>query len=137
MRRMAQGGRHVMSKIVRRFLGILVASLAIFVLLPEAQAAQVDPLQVHNLSLQDGLSQSSVNCIFQDHKGFLWIGTQDGLNRYDGHRFTIYKPEPGNPRGLSDSHILSIYEDRANNLWIGTYGGGLNRFDRAGATVIS
>jgi PAS domain S-box-containing protein len=81
------------------------------------------------LSLKEGLSQSSVYCIFQDSRGFLWFGTEDGLNRYDGFEFAIYKNEPDDPFSLSYSHIKSVVEDSLGDLWIGTFGGGLNRYD--------
>ncbi len=73
-----------------------------FIFLASALTAQEDAFQVRRLSVQEGLSQSSVNCILQDNKGFLWIGTQDGLNRYDGNSFTIYTYDPDDPGGLPD-----------------------------------
>jgi ligand-binding sensor domain-containing protein/two-component sensor histidine kinase len=85
-----------------------------------------------HLTIQDGLSQSTVNCIFQDSKGFMWFGTQDGLNKYDGYKFTIYRPQSDNEFSIKGTDILSINEDTLNHpgsLWIGTHGGGLNRFD--------
>jgi len=60
----------------------------------------------------------------------MWFGTEDGLNKYDGYRFTIYRPEPENPHSMNDNIILSIYEDKERRLWIGTNGGGINIFDR-------
>ena len=84
------------------------------------------PASFEHLSLEQGLSQSSVFCILQDSRGFLWICTQDGLNRYDGYEFTIYRPIPGDSHSLSDSYILSLYEGQDSTLWIGTYGRGLN-----------
>ena len=60
----------------------------------------------------------------------MWFGTEDGLNKYDGYRFTIYRPEPENPNSMNDNIILSIYEDMERRLWIGTNGGGINIFDR-------
>lgn len=94
--------------------------------------AQTDRLNIKfdNLSIKDGLSQSSPNCIFQDSRGLIWIGTEDGLNKFDGYTFTVYKPETNNPGSISNSRILSIAEDQAGNLWIGTNGGGLNLYNR-------
>ncbi len=85
------------------------------------------------LNIDEGLSQSVVNAIVQDQQGFLWFGTQDGLNRYDGTTFKIYKSEPGNPNSLSNGWITSLFVDSDGFLWIGTHQGGLNRYDpRAG-----
>ena len=82
------------------------------------------------LSLDEGLSQSSVFAIFQDSVGYLWFGTQDGLNKYDGYEITIYKPTLTGDRALSGNDIRAIYEDKYGHLWIGTNGWGLNRYDR-------
>jgi two-component system, sensor histidine kinase ChiS len=82
-----------------------------------------------HINLDEGLSQSVVLDILQDRYGFLWIATQDGLNRYDGYQFKIFKADPDNPHGLSDSFILSLLEDDAGFLWLGTNAGGLNRYD--------
>lgn len=83
------------------------------------------------ISLQQGLSQSVIESIVQDRKGFLWFATEDGLNRYDGYGFTVYRYQAGNPRSLSYNDIKTLHEDRAGLLWIGTFQGGLNRFDPA------
>jgi ligand-binding sensor domain-containing protein len=87
-------------------------------------------IKFNNISIKNGLSQSSPNCIFQDSRGLIWIGTDDGLNKYDGYNFIIFKPEQDNPRSIGNSRILSITEDKSGNLWIGTNGGGLNKYDR-------
>ena len=67
---------------------------------------------------------------YQDSQGYLWFGTQDGLNRYDGYHFTIFRPDPDDPSSLNDRIINSIVEDTSGNLWVGTTLGGLNRYDR-------
>jgi signal transduction histidine kinase/ligand-binding sensor domain-containing protein/DNA-binding response OmpR family regulator len=61
--------------------------------------------------------------------GFLWFGTQNGLNRYDGYSFTIFRNDPKDPASISNNHIKALELDSDGNLWIGTWGGGLNRFD--------
>ncbi|HSL45026.1 MAG TPA: two-component regulator propeller domain-containing protein [Anaerolineales bacterium] len=86
-------------------------------------------LRFDRISIENGLSQSSVGVIFQDSRGFLWFGTQDGLNRYDGYNFKIYKPDPDVSSSLSDRWITSIVEDKDGYLWIATRQGGLNRYD--------
>ncbi len=82
-----------------------------------------------SLYVEDGLSQSSVRAIIQDKQGFLWIGTEDGLNRYDGYHFKTYRPDPDDPASLSDRFIVDLYEDNEGYLWIATYQGGLNKYD--------
>ncbi len=81
-----------------------------------------------NLSLEDGLSQVSVTSIYQDKKGFMWFGTRNGLNRYDGYNFDVFKNNIENDKSLSDNHILCIDGDNNNNLWIGT-NNGLNKLN--------
>ncbi len=87
------------------------------------------PFRFERLSIEQGLSQSSVYCILQDRRGFMWFGTADGLNRYDGYDFVVYQHNPGDPFSLSDSMILSLHQSRDDMLWVGTRDGGLNRFD--------
>jgi signal transduction histidine kinase/CheY-like chemotaxis protein/ligand-binding sensor domain-containing protein len=87
-------------------------------------------LAFEKVSFKEGSLQNSVFCITQDRDGFLWIGTQDGLNRYDGHSFKLFKRELDNQNSLSDNSITILLEDRAGILWIGTFGGGLNRLNR-------
>ncbi|MEP6894756.1 MAG: two-component regulator propeller domain-containing protein [Chloroflexota bacterium] len=86
-------------------------------------------LRFNHLNIEQGLSQSSIYVIFQDSRGFMWFGTEDGLNRYDGYTFKIYKPDPDVPASLSDRWITAITEDADGYIWIGTGQGGLNRFD--------
>ena len=86
-------------------------------------------LRFDHISIEQGLSQSSVRVIFQDSMGFLWFGTEDGLNRYDGYTFKTFKPDPDTFNSLSDRWITSIVEDGEGYLWIGTRQGGLNRYD--------
>ena len=86
-------------------------------------------LRFDHISIEQGLSQSSVRVIFQDSRGFLWFGTEDGLNRYDGYTFKTYKPDPDVPSSLSDRAITSIVEDKDGYLWIATQLGGLNQYD--------
>lgn len=81
-----------------------------------------------HLGVQDGLSQLSVLNIFQDSDGYLWFGTRNGANRYDGYEFKIYRNEVNNPASLSDNYIRGIAEDSIRNIWIGT-NNGLNCID--------
>lgn len=89
---------------------------------------QNQPKFIH-YSIADGLSQNTVNSIFQDSRGFMWFGTQAGLNRFDGYEFKIFKHNPADSLSISNNWIWDIFEDSRGTLWIGTFGGGLNRFD--------
>lgn len=83
------------------------------------------------LSTASGLSQSSVYKIIQDKQGFLWFATGDGLNRYDGHNFKIYRNDPSDPTTLSGSEIFTVAQDDEGNLWVGTRNSGLNKIELA------
>jgi ligand-binding sensor domain-containing protein/signal transduction histidine kinase len=107
-----------------------IISAIIFVSALVSQSlSQLDELQFERISIEAGLSQSSVLCIYQDRKNFMWFGTYEGLNRYDGYNFKIYKAEPGNPNSLSNNNVECIIEDHLGILWIGTEDG-LNFYDR-------
>jgi len=80
-------------------------------------------------SIADGLSQSVVNCIFQDSKGYIWMGTQNGLNRFDGYSFKVRTYKPDDPNSITNRWIYAIAEDKEGNLWIGTKRG-LNKYYR-------
>jgi hypothetical protein len=71
------------------------------------------------LSTEQGLSQRRVDHMLQDRRGFIWMGTYNGLNRYDGYRFKTYKPDPNNPNSLGDLRVTALFEDRSGILWIG------------------
>jgi ligand-binding sensor domain-containing protein/signal transduction histidine kinase/CheY-like chemotaxis protein len=92
--------------------------------------SQAPPLRFSHISGEQGLSNSTIEAIFQDSRGFIWIGTRDGLNRYDGHEMVVYRNDPGDSTSISDNYIRCIYEDKEQGLWVGTING-LNRLDRA------
>ncbi len=91
---------------------------------------QYDEPIFEHITIEDGLPENSIKCILQDHLGYLWLGTQNGLVKYDGYNMTVYQPDPDDSLSISDRQIITIYEDRSRTLWIGTAYGGLNRFDR-------
>lgn len=74
-------------------------------------------------SIADGLSQSVVNCMYQDSRGFIWVGTQNGLNRFNGYGFEVYTYAPGDSTSIANNWIFAIAEDKNADLWIGTKGG--------------
>jgi len=86
-------------------------------------------IEFKHLKVKDGLSQSWVKSICQDHQGFMWFGTNEGLNKYDGYNFTIYKNNPEDKNSISNNDIETLYEDKNGNLWISTTNG-LNLYDR-------
>jgi len=81
------------------------------------------------LTINDGLSQSSVTCIFQNKQGFMWFGTQDGLNRYDGYNIKIFKNNPNDSSSLTNNFIFSIIEDQSGAFYIETQGGTFHRYN--------
>ena len=91
--------------------------------------AQETTTQFKHFSIDDGLSQNMVTSIIEDHNGYIWFGTKDGLNRYDGYTFKVYKTKPFDAYSLSDNYITSLYEDAHNNLWIGTVRGGVHVYN--------
>jgi ligand-binding sensor domain-containing protein/serine phosphatase RsbU (regulator of sigma subunit) len=83
------------------------------------------------LDIHNGLTSNKITCTFQDSRGYLWIGTEDGLNRYDGYNVVAYRHSVGDDKSISDNFIQSIYEVRNGDLYIGTRFGGLNRWVRS------
>ena len=100
----------------------------LMLLLPLISSAQISEVRFRHISNEQGLSNSTILCTFQDSRGFIWFGTRDGLNRYDGVKVTIYKNDPKNIYSISDNFIRCIFEDDNHKLWIGTTYG-LNKFD--------
>src|ERR1700748_3750450 len=82
--------------------------------------AQISDTRFRHISVEQGLSNSSINCIFQDSRGFMWFGTRDGLNRYDGENVIIFRAKENDPNSISDNFIRCISEDSRHKLWIGT-----------------
>lgn len=92
--------------------------------------AQQRNLKFEHIGIREGLSHSNTICMLQDSRGFMWFGTRDGLNKYDGYTFTVYKNDVYDTLSIGGNIIMDIAEDDAGALWIATWGGGLNRFDR-------
>ena len=86
-------------------------------------------LQFEQITTEDGLSQSAVMVIAQDDRGYIWIGTQEGLNRYDGYEFKVFEHDASDKNSLPDDWVLSLLVDHKGRLWVGTNDGGLSRYD--------
>ncbi len=112
------------------FILFLVASVFLC-----ARGQNSEQLNFRHFRVEDGLSQGSINAILQDHKGFIWVGTHDGLNRFDGMEFKVFRSEPGNPHSLSSSWIIALIEDSTHVLWVRTERG-LDRFDRSSESFV-
>ncbi len=116
---------------------VAAAALALLVLFTAAAIAEPShhPMRFDRLTLDQGLSQSNVLAVHQDAEGYIWVGTENGLNRYDGYTFKHYRRERGNPEALPNDFIFDIAEDADSRLWLATNGGGLARMDRATGRV--
>ena len=101
----------------------------IFLIIAQFAIAQAPSLYFNRITTQNGLSHNKVNCVLQDQRGFIWMGTDDGLNRYDGRRFVVFRHEPGNKASISGNIITDIVEDEKGVLWIATSDGGLSKYD--------
>ena len=99
-----------------------------FIILKLDLFSKEQDIQFTHLSADDGLSANVVTQILQDNRGFLWFGTYNGLNRFDGYNFKVFLPNPINPKSISNHAIWSIFQDSKGILWVGTVDG-LNRYD--------
>lgn len=100
-----------------------------FVILILESLPAADNLSFEQIFLEHGLSQSIVQCICQDRAGFMWFGTEDGLNQFDGYEFTVLRNDPADSNSLSYNNVTALCEDYSGNLWIGTFYGGLNCYN--------
>lgn len=107
---------------------IVTVVLAVVLHIPQAFSVTGD-IRFDRFSVQDGLSDNTVTSIIRDSTGFMWFGTMNGLNRFDGYQYVTYKHNPADSTSLSDNLVISLFEDSNGVLWIGTNSGGLNRFD--------
>lgn len=108
---------------------ITANTLLIFFLALISLQSKAQNIPFGHFSVQEGLSNSYVNCLLQDSYGFMWFGTDDGLNRFDGYEIKIFRNIPEDSTSLSDNIIWSLFEDSKRYLWIGTKSGKLNRYD--------
>ncbi|HEX9171408.1 MAG TPA: two-component regulator propeller domain-containing protein, partial [Telluria sp.] len=95
-----------------------------------AGAAAPRSLRFEHLGLEQGLSHESVLNVLQDKRGFMWFGTQAGLNRFDGYRVTVFRNDPADPGSIVDNYVSASFEDAKGRLWFGTKGG-LTQYQQA------
>src|SRR5688572_7327089 len=108
---------------------LLLLILSIVGLLCLASAQQTD-IKFTALTTKEGLSSNTVNAIIKDRYGLVWFATQDGLNKFDGTNFKVYRHKTGDSSSLQSNEILALHEDKAGNLWVGTGGGSLSLYNR-------
>lgn len=106
---------------LRSILSIIIMLIAINTGILKVDA--FDNINFKNITIEEGLSQSTVETMIQDSKGYLWFGTNDGLNRYNGYEFKIYKNNKNSKNSLVSNYIIDIKEDNQGNIWVGTPGG--------------
>ncbi|OQY27891.1 MAG: hypothetical protein B6244_09070 [Candidatus Cloacimonetes bacterium 4572_55] len=105
-------------------------TLGVMLLTSSRSVSAGEQLHFEKIGVQDGLSQSSVSHIYQDQLGFMWFGSEDGLNRYDGHDFKVFRNSPIDSTTLSENRIIGIWEDESSRLWVVTQNRTLHKFDR-------
>ncbi len=121
---------YLLPMLFKKIVVTLRNSLFFFLLgLPVFCFSQDQNIRFEHLATKDGLSQINVNCIIQDSRGFMWIGSRNGLNRYDGNKFITYRYDSKNENSLSNNMITDLVEDGDGNIWVATQSG-LNKYNR-------
>ncbi|GGM88416.1 hybrid sensor histidine kinase/response regulator [Dyadobacter beijingensis] len=108
---------------------VCYGAVLVLLLCFHAVYAQEFTPRFRRLTTDQGLSQSHVSAILKGQRGFMWFATEDGLNRFDGYKYTHYKHDPADPRSINDSFVLSLLDDEKGQMWVGT-SSGLDRYDR-------
>ncbi len=103
-------------------------TLIIILFFPLILYPQFPDIKFERIMVEDGLPNGCVHDILQDHQGFMWITTENGLSKYDGYKFITYRHDPGDSTSIGGNLISALHEDRSGALWAGTWEGGLNKF---------
>ncbi|MDB5283111.1 MAG: histidine kinase [Bacteroidota bacterium] len=107
----------------------VLRGLILLCLLGNAGYSFGQKLRFETLNTRNGLSGNEITCVYEDAQHFLWIGTRDGLNRFDGRRFEVFRNDPASGNSLSGNIVVSILQDKQGIFWIATKDGGLSRYD--------
>ena len=110
--------------------GLKFGFVVLLIAVPFFSFAQNQQLHFTHLGTTNGLSELNPSCIIQDSRGFIWIGTADGLNRYDGYKFRVFRNDVKDTTTLSNNYVEDIVEDKDGNIWVSTGGSGLCKYDR-------
>src|SRR4051812_43381288 len=108
--------------------GLKAIPLIALWLLTLAGSAQPRHISFTSITARDGLLSNTISAILKDRYGLMWFATTDGLNKYDGTNFTVYRNITDDSASLRANEVLSLHEDKAGNLWVGTGGGGMSRY---------
>lgn len=119
-------------KNIKKFISTLLIS--IFVCGIPVIGSENRDIIFRNISIEDGLSQATVESILQDSRGYMWFATNDGLNRYNGYNYKVYRKEKKSSKGLSNNYVAKLLEDKYGYIWVATYGG-LNKIDVENDTI--
>ena len=98
----------------------IICLLSLYITTISNLFAQNDRIIIENISVEQGLSHRHIHCVMEDSYGFLWVGTNDGLNRYDGYEFLVYSNDPWDTTSLSSPTITLLTEDGEGNIWVAT-----------------
>ncbi|WP_069658747.1 hybrid sensor histidine kinase/response regulator [Arcticibacter eurypsychrophilus] len=119
--------------VIKDIKGFVFYLILLINLFPKPALSQTEKLEFKRITTKNGLSQSTVQCILRDSEGFMWFGTRDGLNRYDGYKMVVFKNDPTDEYTINDNYVNTLFEDNAGDLWIGT-NKGLDRYNRKTAS---
>lgn len=109
---------------------VLLACFLFFGVMAEVPAVPATgSLRFNQLTIEDGLAQNTVWEVVQDERGYIWLTTEEGLHRFDGYDFRVYRADPNDPHAISESFTTRLMLGREGELWVGTQGGGLNRME--------
>lgn len=118
-------------KVINMFTHIrFLWSICVILLANASLFSQQSNYYFNRLTVDDGLSQSNVECIMQDSRGYIWIGTHDGLNKFDGYEFTVYRNNPEDKNSVSGNRIVDIIEDKDGTIWIGSFFNGVTSYNK-------